>query len=86
MAAKAFWQQEGSDKDKWTRATEIYLSSGTAVAVKGAISEVLTNHNGSFDTDEIKTQLVQIALDNQLGMFINCQCPIVYTELVVFLL
>jgi len=49
-------------------AKAFWQQAGTAAAVKAAISEALTNHTGSFDTDEIKAQLIQIALDNQLGI------------------
>lgn len=72
IAAKVFWQTQSGVRQSLQRVTDLYLFSGTAVAVKVAISEAFTNYNGSFDTEEVKAQLLQIALENQLGMFMNC--------------
>jgi len=69
ISAKAFWlQSKQSIMLNFPMSLTLYLESGTAGIVQTAIQEAFWDHIGDYNTQECKAQLLQIIMDNQMGI------------------
>ena len=78
VGAKALWQSD-NPLGNIELANNLFCSSGTATVVEREISRHFEGYPGSFTMEDWETQLLQIAMKNQMGL--SCIYDIIYSHL-----
>ena len=68
IAAKYFWLQSGGSRGNLHMTTALYSSLGVATRVEWDISECFKHYPGSFPMQYWEAKLIQIAMQNQMGL------------------
>jgi len=73
IAAKVFWQQSDDQLENIRLTSNLYFPLGTAIAVNREIFKHFESYPGSstMDSKYWMTQLLQIAMENQMGVGVD---------------